>query len=71
MRTKQSGLSIIDCRYRLLASRRIAEEFINLAHGVRVGWLWSHTFQDTLRSEQSCGRIVAYFYDPVVLAARV
>ncbi len=46
MRTKQSGLAIIDCRYRLPASRRRAEKFINLAHGLFTGRLGVITHQD-------------------------
>ena len=68
MRAKQPGLSIIDCRHRMPASSREAEEFINLAHRVRFGWLWSHTYQDMpdRASLYACMPQIP-FYDPVVL----
>ena len=37
VRTKHSGLSIIDCRHWLPANSRQAEEFINLAHTFLFG----------------------------------
>jgi hypothetical protein len=42
MRTKQSRSVIITGRYRLSMSCCIAEESINLTHGVRFGWFWRH-----------------------------
>jgi hypothetical protein len=42
MRAKQSGLTIISRGYRLLASCRKTEEFINLTHGGRIGRFWCH-----------------------------
>jgi hypothetical protein len=45
--TKQSESAILDCRHRLPTRRRKAEEFINLAHGLRFGRLWSHTSSGT------------------------
>jgi len=37
---KQSESAILDCHH---ARSRKAEEFINLAHGLRFGRLWIHT----------------------------
>ena len=60
MRAKQSRLSIIGGCYRLLASRRITEEFINLTRTVRLSLFRRHNFSG-YASESSL------FYDPVVL----
>ena len=47
MRAKQSRLSIIGGCYRLPASRRITEQFINLTHTARFSRFRRHPLQDT------------------------
>jgi hypothetical protein len=54
--TKQSGLSIIDCRYWLPAGSRQAEEFINLAHTFLFGTCGIILLQDTLTRENDLAR---------------
>jgi hypothetical protein len=53
--TAAGGLSIIGGCYRLPASRRITEEFINLTHTARLGWFGVMPLQDTpeLRGSES------------------
>ena len=67
MRAKQSGFPIIGCCYRLPATRRIAEEFINLAHGSAFGRSRCHLASGYAWLRRS--KSVNYFYDPVVLGA--
>ena len=67
MRAEQSRLSIIGGCYRLPASRRKTEQFINLTHTARFSRFRRHPLQDTPNfGSEPRGSI----YDPVVLAAR-
>jgi hypothetical protein len=70
MGTKQPKQAVVDCRHRLPARGRKAEQFINLAHGLYSGRLWSHTSSGYARfgGGNLAFRLRPYLYDPVVLA---